>query len=162
MATLPSSFNSSQHKDPDAYDLLPAGEYSAKITDSEMCKTKDGNGQYLKLKWKITAGDYEGRVVFQKLNLVNKSASAVEIAQKHLAAICRAALGNVVIGDSDELHGIEMTVKLKIAKGKDDYPDSNDFTSYAPFAGAASPAKAAASDKPAAPKKKPMFEEDDD
>jgi hypothetical protein len=45
------------------FEPLPAGWYSATISQSELKDTKAGNGQYIKLRYDITGPTHQGRVV---------------------------------------------------------------------------------------------------
>ncbi len=143
MAKLPGQFNAEKHDTMGEFSPIPVGDYLAEITKSTMETTKNGKGQYLKLEYKVLAGEHAGRVFWSNLNLVNDNAQTVEIAQKELATICKAA-GKVVISDSGELHGIPMMVKLGIKKGDGQYLDQNTVKNYAVAEGVARPAAAVA------------------
>lgn len=101
-----------------AYEALPAGKYLAVITASEMKQTKTGGGQYLLLTFEVIEGDHKGRKFFVRLNLINVSAEAVQIARAELSSICRAA-GVMQPKDSCELHNLPMFVTLRTRKRKD-------------------------------------------
>jgi hypothetical protein len=95
-----------------------------------MKKTKDGQGQYLELKMQILNGQYQNRVIFDRLNLVNKSDVAVQIAKGTLSSICRSV--NVLTpNDSSELHNKPLTASLKIRKDADGNPQ-NEVKGYKP------------------------------
>ena len=95
----------------EGYDALPAGKYQAVIVHSEQKTTNAGNGEYLKLQIKIEGGTYDGRIVFDNLNLKNPSDQAVAIAKGTLSSICRAV--NVLSPkDSSDLHGKTLTVRI--------------------------------------------------
>jgi hypothetical protein len=64
------------------YEAIPAGDYEAMVTDSQMKSTKDGSGQYLELTLEIQSGQFQGRKIWDRLNLQNRNAKAVEIAQR--------------------------------------------------------------------------------
>jgi hypothetical protein len=166
MAMLPSSFNSEQHDDMGSFEPIPVGDYVLVIEDSELKPSKaalkdaDGNADLplesyhslrLNLKFKVVGGDYDGRIIFNGLNIKNPNAQAVEISQKELATICR-AVGKVNIRDSAELHGIPMKGKVGIKAASAQYDAQNVIKSYAKFdgvmpqstkPGAASPTKSA-------------------
>lgn len=152
MAQLPSGFNAENYDDMNDFEALPAGEYEAKIKESKMVDTKDGTGQMLKLTLEICSGQYQGRLLWTNLNLINSSEQAVEMAHKELATICRAC-GKVSVNDSEELHGIPMTIKLKVKPATAQYPAGNVVANYKPLAGLAQPARpsSAAPAKPAKP-----------
>jgi hypothetical protein len=172
MAQLPSSFNSEQHDDMGSFDVIPIDEYVAMIDDSSIKPSKkaveDANGNAdlpldsyhslrLNFKFKVIGGEYDGRFVFAGLNIKNPNAQAVEISQKELATICRAA-GKVTIGDSAELHNIPMVIKVGIKPASTQYEAQNVIKGYKPYdgtpiasnkSGAANPAKHGAA-KPSA------------
>ena len=114
----------------DNYEPLPAGTYAAHIVQSEMKETKAGNGMYLELRIQILDEPYTGRLVFDRLNLVNPNDTAVQIAQRTLAQICKAC-GLEEVEDSEEFHGIEMNVTLGIQEGSGNYGPSNVVKKYA-------------------------------
>ena len=84
----------------------------------------------------------------ERINLVNKSPKAVEIAQRQLSQICH-AVGVLRVTDSAELHNRPMIAHLDIEEGNPKpgggkYPDKNKVTSYKPLqAGQAAPVPAA-------------------
>lgn len=129
MSLLPNAFDSNNHQDMNSFEPIPAGEYLAKITESEIKDTAAGTGKYVKLKFEVIEGEYKGRLIWNNLNIINPNPTAVEIAQKELATICR-AIGKPVIQDTNELHGIPMLMKVRIVPAKGDYPASNSPTGY--------------------------------
>ena len=111
-------FDANQVEPAKDFSPLPSGDYVAAIVDSSMATTQAGTGQYLKLEIQILEGQYQGRKLWENLNLQNPSAQAVEIARGTLSAICRAT-GIMTPRDSAELHNIPMRVKVAIKKGND-------------------------------------------
>ena len=67
-----SGFNAADVEPNEGFTPLPAGEYQAIISESEMKPTKDGQGKYLQLKLQILNGQHQNRTLFDRLNLVNK------------------------------------------------------------------------------------------
>ena len=136
------------------FDPLPAGLYPAIITESVMEPTKDGSGKFLKLTLQITSGEYEGRTLFDRLNLQNPNEKAVEIARATLSSICR-AVGVMRPGDSAQLHERPMVIKVAVRKRTDPGHEgelSNEVKGYMAPGEVASTAKAgapAAAGKPA-------------
>lgn len=84
-------------------ETLPPGKYMVQIVSSEMRDTKSGNGKMLAMELEVIDGQYQGRKLFENLNLVNPNDKAVEIAQRTLSSICR-AVGKMQVSDSEELH----------------------------------------------------------
>jgi len=114
--------------EPNQFDVIPAGEYEACIVKSQMKQTKDGQGQYLELELQILNGQFQNRKLFDRLNLKNQSAKAVQIAQGTLSAICR-AVSVLTPNDSLELHNKPLRVKVKVTKD-DQYGDKNEIMAY--------------------------------
>jgi hypothetical protein len=76
-----------------------------------MKDTKAGTGQYLQLTFDVVGGQHEGRKLWSRLNLVNPNATAVQIAERELSAICH-CVGILVPQDSEELHDRPLIVDV--------------------------------------------------
>ena len=70
------------------FTALKPGWYQACILSSEKKTTKKGDGEYLELEIEILGDIHSGRKVWDRLNLWNPNAKAVEIAKGTLSAIC--------------------------------------------------------------------------
>ena len=70
-----------------APEILPVGDYTMQIVQSEMRATKAGDGEYLWLEFEILGPKYAGRKFWERLNLFNKNEATVKVAKKQLAAI---------------------------------------------------------------------------
>ena len=131
-ATLPTGSGS--------YEPLPAGWYDAAITEAELKTTKDGGGQYIKVRYDITGPTHQGRVVFGNLNIKNASAKAEEIGRQQLGELMR-AVGLPRVTDTDQLIGGRLSIKLTIRAGRTDaltgstYEPSNEVRGYRAIAG---------------------------
>ncbi len=124
---------------------IPAGQYTAVITGSEMKKTNAGNGEYLSLTFQIIEGQYENRLIWTNLNIKNPNETAVKIAKGELSAICR-AVDVLKPQDSSELHDIPLLINIKVARRKDTGDLRSEIKGYKPINGSApQPAKASAS-----------------
>lgn len=160
MAMLPTGpFNAADVEPADDFTPIPAGEYLMQIIDSDMKPTRDGTGQYLELTLQIIDGQYKGRLCWDRLNLVNKSQKAVEIAQRTLSAICR-AVGVPSVQDSAQLHNKPLIGKVKYVDAQGQYDAKNEMKAYKPASAAPAtpaqaaqpaPAQSAAPAQPAAP-----------
>jgi len=147
-------FNAAEVEPSTGYDVIPAGEYEAIITDSEMKPTKNNNGSYLQLTFQLVGGQYDCRFVWARLNLDNPNEQAVEIAQRELSAICR-AVGVMTPQDSSELHDIPLIIKVGIEPARGQYSESNSIKAYKSIGeGAAKSAPAATGGAKKAPWKK--------
>jgi len=129
---------------------IPAGWYKAVITQSEEKPTKAQTGSYLQMTVEVIDGEHAGRKAFERLNLNNPNATAVEIAQRTLSSICR-AVGVMTPRQSADLHDKPFMVKIKVKPAKDGYDASNDIAEYAATnaaPSAAAPSAAASSTPP--------------
>ena len=131
MANL-DGYNAEEYQPLDTFEPIPAGEYRAVATDSEMRSTKGGSGSYLQVVWELLEGDFKGRKLWSRLNLDNPNRTAVEIAQRELSSICRAA-GILRPKDSAELHGIPVLLKVGVEKRSDTGELQNRIKGYAPI-----------------------------
>jgi hypothetical protein len=128
------------------YEPRPAGEDTMQVVNSDMRTTKSGTGQYLWLEFDILSGPVRGKF-FERLNLFNDNAKAVDIANRQLSAICN-AIGIVSLQDSEQLHMKPIKVVLKISESKDGSLQNTAKyfpASAAPTATAPAPAAPAAS-----------------
>lgn len=112
------SFDASKVEPNAVFEAIPAGDYPVIIAGSEMKPTSNGNGQYLELKLQIVRGEYQNRILFDRLNLVNANQKAVDIARGTLSAICR-AVGVLTPNRSEELHGKPLLAVVKLRKRDD-------------------------------------------
>lgn len=138
-------------------EAIPSGKYTAMIVDSDFNKTKAGDGEYLKLKFMVTEGEYKGRHVYVNLNLKNKSDMAVQIARGEFSAI-RHATGVLQPKDSVDLHNLPIIIKVACEKRNDTGELTNVIKGYeakSTQTAAKAPAKAPTGRPAAAPWKKP-------
>lgn len=124
MASFGQTFDASSIEPSTGYDVLPPGKYLAQIVASEMRVTKDGLGQYLYLEVDILDGQYAGRKLFDRLNLINANPDAVQIAQRTLSSICR-AVGKLQVSNSEQLHLIPLIADVRVRPPKGLYGESN-------------------------------------
>lgn len=112
--------------------VLPAGKYNVAIETCEKRANKDGEGEHLALMLNVLEGKYEGRKIFNNLNLWNESAKAKEFAQGTLSAVCHAT-GIMQLEDTDELIGIPMVADVRVTDQKV-FGKSNVINAYRPVA----------------------------
>jgi len=130
MASL--TFNAAEHAPSQSFEVLPAGEYVAMISSSEVKATRDGSGSYISLRFDIVDGQFKGRCIFKMLNIWNQNPKAVEIANGELSSICHAT--NVMqLSDTSQLHNRPMLIKVAIRPAQGQYDASNDIKSFKPL-----------------------------
>jgi hypothetical protein len=153
MAQLGETFDATTVEPNAPRELLPPGKYLAHLVQSAMEPTKSGSGQFLSLEFDILSGDFQGRKAWDRLNIVNNNAQAVEIAHRTLSAICH-AVNKMQVNDSEELHFLPLVITLKVVPeqtrdGKT-YAPKNEISGYeAAASGAASVAAAKPTTQPA-------------
>lgn len=119
------------------FEPLPAGWYTATISQSELKATKAGNGQYIKLRYDITGPTHQGRVVFGNLNIKNANPKAEEIGRQQLGDIMR-AIGLAKVTDTDQLIGGQIAIKLEV-KQDEQYGASNEVKGFKSVSGSVAP-----------------------
>ncbi len=135
-------FNAEAPENQPQADVVPKGEYVAVLVASERLETNDKTGAYLNCQWQIAEGEYQNRVVFEKLNLwlddsTDGRRKAVLIAKGQLSKICR-AVGILTPKSTDELLGRPILIKVGIEEKDDGYGPKNKIVDYKPRDGAAS------------------------
>jgi hypothetical protein len=137
---------------------IPAGNYNVRVVKADLTDTKDGTGQYIKLRLDVVGPSHQGRVLWANLNIRNKSAKAEEIGRSQMGDLMRAC-GLAKVSDTDQFIGNEVSVKVEV-KNDDTYGPGNEVKAFrsvegaAPMAPAAAPTKhpaAAAADKKTPP-----------
>ncbi len=108
---------------------IPVGDYMVVITDSEDKPNSKGTGSYLQFVLEVIEGEYKGRKLWARLNLVNPNDQAVGIARAELSAICR-AVGVMKPRDSSELHNLPLIVKVGMDINKETKEQTNKIKGY--------------------------------
>lgn len=111
------------------YTPIPAGVYDLEVSASDIVQTKAGTGLMLKLQLRVTGPDYEGRVIFDQINIQNASQQAQEIGQRQLSDLSRACGFAANPQDSQEFHGIPIRARVKV-KSDPQYGDRNEIARY--------------------------------
>ena len=122
-------FDANQVEPTSDFEPIPAGKYSAVITESEFKETKSGTGQYLQLTFQVIDGPHANRFLWARLNLDNPNATAVAIAKAELSAICR-AIGVMAPKDSMELHNLPLVIHVRCKRRDDTGEITNEIKGY--------------------------------
>ena len=133
----------------ESFSPIPAGTYVAQVIESEIKPTKSGTGQMMTLRWQILDGTFKGRLVFDRVNIVNQNPEAEKIGQRQLSAVCHAT-GVLKLQDTSQLHNKPCKIKVKVRQD-DNYGDSNEVSGVEGVAAGSIPSAApAANATPAA------------
>jgi hypothetical protein len=141
--------------DPNEYETkgvpvaIPAGAYECMVQSVEMKQTRDETGSYLKVTLVVTDGDYKGRLLFDNLNVRNKSEQAQRIGREALNGLLVAA---GIPGERDMSQLIQKTVMAKVKVEDYQGEAQNKVKGYlVPSSGAAATTAAAAPSTKKAP-----------
>jgi hypothetical protein len=140
------SFNTADAPAPQAFDLVPEGNYPAVALSSEVRETKSG-GEMIVYKMQITDGPQANRILWARFNVKNANPKAEEIGRGQLSQFCRAA-GVEEMADTDDLVGRAVIIRVKIRPAKDGYDAQNEIGGFAAIGAKVAPPAAQA---PAAP-----------
>lgn len=130
-------------------DPLPPGDYVMHLDEFEFRQTKDGNGMMFACKFAVAEGEYEGRTVWQNMNIRNPNATAQKIGIGEVKALC-AAVGLDLATVKDEpanLLLVPFLAKVGMEKPQEGYDPRNRIKAFKPLN--AAPAAAAPASRPA-------------
>lgn len=123
------NFDSTSVESMGSFEVLPSGEYTAVIFESEVKVNSKKTGDYLKLVFQIIDGPYQGRNLWKYLNIVHENKKAENIAKSELANICR-AIGVPKPNESRELHDKPMLIHVDIESRSDTGEPTNRIVGY--------------------------------
>lgn len=114
-------------EDSNNFELLPNGNYNLIADSAEESESKSGN-RMLKMKFKVTDGEYRGRVLFENL-VLSGNETAVKISMQKIKTLLKLNNKSVVLNDLYELVGLEVgsVVKTQISE---QYGDKNVISYY--------------------------------
>lgn len=135
---------------PREYSILPVGEYTMQIVQSDYRATQSGTGHYLWLEFEILKGPApQGQTKFwDRLNIDNPNEQTRKIANQALLAISNAVGFTFPPGESEQLHFKPIKVVIKHKENKQGKLEAR--PSYYSLNGSA-PAAAPTAAAPAAP-----------
>lgn len=121
----------------ESFELLPAGWYTAQVTESEIVPLKSGNGSALKLTFEVIQEGYRNRKVWARLNVKHSNPETERIAQQQLRELCD-SIGVARMTDTVMLHKKPVQIKVKIRKDDSgQYEDQNEINGFKPVIGGA-------------------------
>ena len=143
MAFLGQAFDLNSVEPAEDLQPIPSGEYVAIITDSEVKATKTNSGEYLELTHQVIEGEYKGRLVWGRLNIINVNPKAQQIAQQQLSSICHALGIQQAITDSEELHNRPLVIRVEYVPENGQYRAKNEIKAWKGLPDQPAPARAA-------------------
>lgn len=143
MSDLGFTYNAADIPQDTSFDPIPAGWYSATITNAEAKDTRDGSGKYIKLRFDVTGPSHQGRVVFANINIRNKSDAAEKIGVQQLGELMR-AIGLPSLSNTDQLIGGNCQINVKVRPADGQYDAQNEVKGFKSVSGSPLPASAPA------------------
>jgi hypothetical protein len=132
--TLGAGFDVDNEEGTPPLSLLPKGKYKAEITDATVGPTKNGKGQAVSLTWTITEGEFENRLLFQRILIEHESEEAQKFGRMKFKDVCAACGITGMVTDLDPLCYKTCVITVVIRKDKDgQYEDKNEVTRVAPL-----------------------------
>ena len=130
-----------------SFTIIPPATYKAVIAGDKITTTKDGRGKMLELTVQIIEGPYTGLTIIDRLNIVNASQQAQNIAQGTLKRICGVLRAPFPPQNTDSLMGKPMLVTVGVEEFTSNKTGnvlkSNKIKNYAPIPSVTSPPPAA-------------------
>ena len=118
-------FDLTEVKAAGSFEPIPAGTYNVFCVEAQVKQTKDGTGDYINCKFKITDGEYDGSFLFTMFNIKNKNAKAVEIGMSQLKSFMMCCgLTDFKLASVTHLEGLNCSAVVKI-KNDAQYGDKN-------------------------------------
>jgi hypothetical protein len=141
MGYFPEAFDPSQVSS-DSFELVPPGEYPAVVVEAEVKSPRSGDGYMLAVRYKISDGPYEGRLIFDNAVIQHSNETATKIGRARIKGLCDACGVQGAVKDTDEFLFKPVTIKVGIEKDKAGlYEDKNRILKILPAAnGAHAPA----------------------
>lgn len=133
MASFGQSFVAEELPQSNNYDPVPEGWYNVVVHSAELKPTKDGSGQYINIRYDITGPTHQGRVIYDIINIKNKSSQAEEIGRQQLGNLMR-SIGLAKVDDTDELIGGNIQIKVGIRQ-QEGYEPTNNVKGYKALSG---------------------------
>lgn len=133
-----------QNAEASSFEVVPAGEYRAKIIEGDVkpISSRENKGRCLVLTWQIETGPYDGRLVWQRLNLyaenMNNLDKVINIANSQFAEV-RQATNKLTPSNTQELEHIPCTIRVAVKTDPTgQYDPQNEVKKVMPVNGATS------------------------
>jgi hypothetical protein len=88
---LEQAFDTPNEEGSKSFEPIPKGQYVASIKDAKAGPLKSGKGQAVQLTWEVEGGEYENRLIFDRVIISHENADAMGIGRakfKDIASAC--------------------------------------------------------------------------
>ena len=127
-------FDTEKEEASPAFALLPRDRYKAEIVSAMAGPTKNGLGYSVNLKWSITEGEFENRIVFQNILIQHESAEAQKFGRQKFKDVLVALGIKEAVSDLNVMLNKPCLIGVIIRQDKSgQYPDRNEVGRVMPL-----------------------------
>ena len=117
------------------YDPIPKGDYTLKVSGVEIKATKAGDGQYINAEFSVLGPKFQGRKLFERFNIINGNAQAVQIGYRKLKELLTASGMTqeqiARFNDTDQLLGLTFNARVSVREDESGkYDPQNEIKRY--------------------------------
>ena len=105
------------------FDPVPVGEYACVVTKCKLGENSKKNGSVISMEYQIIDGEFENRLVWDYLNVLNPNPKAQEIGNRRVRDLSK-AMGKDLLDTDDFINEI-VTLSLGISPETEKYKASN-------------------------------------
>jgi hypothetical protein len=132
---LTEAFDTPNEEASPAFEPVPKGQYVATIKDASVGALKSKKGQAISLTWQIASGEYENRLVFDRVIIAHESADAMKFGRRKLKDIAVACGVTEAITDLAVICHKPCMISVKIeTDDSGEYAPKNRVTRVTPIA----------------------------
>ena len=111
---LDQAFDTANEEGSPSFEPIPKGNYVAVITEANVGALKSGKGQAISMTWEIQGGQYQGRLVYDRVIVSHESPNAMKFGRQKLKDIATACGVTQAITDLTVLLNKPVSVFVKI------------------------------------------------
>lgn len=119
LSSVLGGFDANEVEISSGFEPIPEGEYCAVISAVEL-KTTSKGGDMLEFDFTVQGSTHDGRVLKDRLNIVNANEVAERIGKENLAKICL-AINLATPKDTNEFIGKRLKIKVTVKAGQGTY-----------------------------------------
>jgi Protein of unknown function (DUF669) len=142
LTSLDVPFDTDTEEGTPALTVIPPGRYTAEITKATVGALRSGKGQAVELVWEVKDGQYEGRMIFDRVIITHVSEDAMKFGRQKFKDICIATGVSGQVTDLSVLEGKPCSVWVKIEEDANgQYEPKNRIGRVKPVVSVGAPAK---------------------
>ena len=119
------NFNTDSVEPSQDFDLLPAGQYMAVVSKSEVKTNSKGDGQYIKAELSIIDGPFKNRKVWHNLSFTLSDPAKEMNARRNLKKFTDALGVRGVVESTEQLHDLPLLIDVIVEPEQNGYAAKN-------------------------------------